>query len=455
MALRIKESVVYPLENLPVMVAGVWSENRYAQLGATNYIRKLLSTGRSPPIDEVVDSGVVPRFIEFLAWEGFPQLQYEAAVALTNISSGTSENNKVLIDHGAVPPFVKLLSSPLYELREQVVYALGNIAGDSPQFRDLVLGLGALMPLLAQFNEHSKISMLRNATWTLSTFCRGKPQPLFEQIKPALPALERLIHSRDEEVLKYACWALSYLSDGTNDTVQAVIGAGFCPRLVELLLHPSHAVVFTALRTVGNIVSGDDMQTQYMINYQCLLPCLLNLLTSNNKTLIQTEACWTISNITAGNANQIQAVIEAGIIGPLVDLAQSAELEVKQEAAWAMSNATSVGTYEQIKFLVSQGCIKPLCDLLICPDPIILKVCLDGLQNILVVGEAEKDLGSTGETNLYAQMIVDAEGLEKISNLQSHDNNNIYEKAVKIFETYWPKKDDDEAEAEGGGSPTG
>ncbi len=56
------------------------------------------------------------------------------------------------------------------------------------------------------------------------------------QVKPALPALARLIHSNDEEVLTDACWALSYLSDGTNDKIQAVIEAGVCPRLVELLL---------------------------------------------------------------------------------------------------------------------------------------------------------------------------------------------------------------------------
>lgn len=118
----------------------------------------------------------------------------------------------------------------------QAVWALGNVAGDSPKCRDLVLGHGALMHLLAQLNENAKLSMLRNATWTLSNFCRGKPQPPFELVKPALPSLERLIHSNDEEVLTDACWALSYLSDGTNDKIQAVIEAGVCPRLVELLL---------------------------------------------------------------------------------------------------------------------------------------------------------------------------------------------------------------------------
>jgi importin subunit alpha-6/7 len=51
-----------------------------------------------------------------------------------------------------------------------------------------------------------------------------------------LPALQHLIHSQDEEVLTDACWALSYLSDGTNDKIQAVIESGVFPRLVELLM---------------------------------------------------------------------------------------------------------------------------------------------------------------------------------------------------------------------------
>ncbi|KAL1802245.1 hypothetical protein DCAR_0933822 [Daucus carota subsp. sativus] len=430
------------LENLPGMIAGVWSDDSSMQLEATTQFRKLLSIERSPPIQEVIQSGVVPRFIEFLMRAEYPQLQFEAAWALTNIASGTSEHTKVVIDHGAVPIFVQLLGSPSDDVREQAVWALGNVAGDSPKCRDFVLGNGALVPLLSQLNEHAKLSMLRNATWTLSNFCRGKPQPAFDQMRPVLPALQRLIHSNDEEVLTDACWALSYLSDGTNDKIQAVIEAGVCPRLVELLLHPSPSVLIPALRTVGNIVTGDDMQTQFIINHQAL-PCLLTLLTNNYKKSIKKEACWTISNITAGNKEQIQSVIEANIIGPLVQLLQNAEFDIKKEAAWALSNATSGGTHDQIKYLVSQGCIKPMCDLLVCPDPRIVTVCLEGLENILKVGEAEKNLGQSGDVNVYAQMIDDAEGLEKIENLQSHDNNEIYEKAVKILETYWLEEDDE------------
>ena len=186
--------------NPQALVDGVHSDDPNMQLPAVTQFRKLLSIERSPPIEEVIAAGVVPRFVQFLQCGDNPMLQFEAAWALTNIASGTSEHTRVVIANGAVPIFVQLLMSPNDDVREQAVWALGNIAGDSPECRDLVLTQGALQPLLEQLNPNSKMSMLRNATWTLSNLCRGKPQPNWQLVAPALSVLAQLIFSNDDEV---------------------------------------------------------------------------------------------------------------------------------------------------------------------------------------------------------------------------------------------------------------
>ena len=47
-------------------------------------------------------------------------------------------------------------------------------------------------------------------------------------------------------------------------------------------------------------------------------------------------------------------VIDANIFPVLIEILRTAEFKTRKEAAWAITNATSGGTHQQIHYLVEQ-----------------------------------------------------------------------------------------------------
>jgi len=265
------------------------------------------------------------------------------------------------------------------------------------------------------------------------------------QVSKALPVLAISIYAQDLDILVDATWALSYLSDGPNDHIQAVLEAGVCIRLVDLLSHNSTSVQIPALRCIGNIVSGDDLQTQVIIASGAL-PFLIPIFRSHNEDL-RKDACWTLSNILVGGSKQIQAVMDAELWPELVRTLATAKPRTRGEACWAIAGATFVASADQFKYMVEHDTLGPLCSMLEMLDDLVIRGTLEAIENILKAGKLE-GLGA----NPYAVIVEEVGGMLSIQNLQRHDNTEIHKMAHRIMETYFVDGDKGGIEERGNSS---
>ncbi|CAE7896025.1 unnamed protein product [Symbiodinium microadriaticum] len=304
-------------------------------------------------------------------WQPERKLQFETLWAILNIVSGDVHQTQVL---------------------EQGVWALGNIAGLAASGQVLKVLEGTTKML-------GQTSCIRNATWTVSNFCRGTPKPSLEAMLPALPVMARVLHNTDQEVLTDALWTVSYVSDGTERYIQAVLDAGVCQRVVELLSHDSPQVQTPALRTVGNIVTGSDTQTDAVLACEPF-PALTRLVTSP-RMKIRKECCWLLSNICAGTVHQVQQVLNAGFFKVLADAAGDAEHSVKKEVAFALANASekksmaagsaiSTSAYVLRVWTVEAGCLNAMQAMLDSHDPKLQDLSVVFATNVCEAVQAHK-----------------------------------------------------------------
>jgi len=402
-------------------------------------LRKLLSTEPTPPIAGVIASGIVPDLVGILREPHAPiALLLEVAWCITNVASGTTEDTRVLVDNGALEVLLKMLASTDHqELREQAAWAIGNVAGDCPTFRDILLGLNAVPILVNSIDPDSAptTALIRNVVWTISNLnrCRNPPAD-FQLIKPSLPILARLLKtSSDSEILTDCCWAFSYVSDGPNERIQDIIEAGLVPKMVQLLGHKELKVAAGAVRALGNIVTGDDVQTQTVLTAGAL-PLLQTLLRCG-RDQVEKETCWTLSNILAGNHQQIEAVMNTDLIRSLMEMAVVADFKTRREATWALANLTSGATEPQLSKLLKMGILKPICENLCVDEPKFLLVNFMALSNCLKFGakNCRRDDGS----NFVMDSVEEFGGLDRLEALQSHPNTDVYEKASHMIDFYF------------------
>ena len=110
--------------------------------------------------------------------------------------------------------------------------------------------------------------------------------------------------------------------------------------------------------------------------------------------------------------------------------------KAKREAIWALANITSSGTNSQVGSAYLAGCLKPTCDIVSrkITDPVLVTVILNGIMNILLVANEEE------EVEKVALAIEECDGLDKIEDLQRHENKQVHKKAVEMIECFFGEK---------------
>ena len=114
------------------------------QLEVIKLFRQRLS--KQPNLFEDIRRGIVSKFVDFLRG-GNINLQYETALALSSITHGNSLHTKCVVDAGALPVLIQLLSTPSENVQKEAANCLSNIARNGSESRDLVLDHGILSSL--------------------------------------------------------------------------------------------------------------------------------------------------------------------------------------------------------------------------------------------------------------------------------------------------------------------
>ncbi|KAG7364700.1 Armadillo-type fold [Nitzschia inconspicua] len=451
--LRGRKATVADIPQLATVITGSQS-TVLDKLEATKCLRRLLCKERNPPVNDILNCGVLPHLVYNLTAD--PEdysLIFETAWVLTNVAT---TNTKEILAEGAAGPLVNLIVHDSPDVREQSMWCLGNIAGDGVEARDEILRHSPFPHLKRNLEKPSTLSLLQNCLWCISNLCRGDPSPDRSMTDPIVYELaitmDKLLGVSDnDEALNDLLWAFSYLSRGDEATINHVMGTGIHFKLITLIKKKRPKVLMAPIvRILGNFVGGNDNQTDCVISAG-LFDCIPILLASTSAN-VRKETCWMLSNIARGSPEQASQLLkQRQIMESLVDRASHDWWVVRTEAIYVITSLLQSNIRTSVVVpLVAVGGLGSLVRFLEgpCADVGLVKDVLEAIETILDFGMKNTEVG-------FTHMLDEYGGIALIDGLQEHENEEIYGMAVRILENYCGAEDVDENLAPTADSDTG
>lgn len=449
----------------------LFSESLEEIYNGTYDCRAKLSIDVNPPIQDIIASGIVPRFIELLDRDFYAKYgdsvlsakcRLEAAWVITNIASGNSDQTQYVVKVGAVPLLAKMISEDDEGLLDQSIWALANISGDSEELRDTVLEAGVLQRVtelaLRYLASNGNIKILRNLVWLISNLNRGRyPVPTLENMQKAFFVIERVLQVNDQDMVADAFWCLSYMVDASSDMTDVILKSSVMKRTFDILssfaaylqkpendnrlARMGEFACCPIIRTLGNIVTGNEEQTNVVISMGFLqfLQPIFYLYENKKLPRIRKEICWLLSNVTAGTMSQMTYVLESDLTGLVVDAVNKHDLFIKKEACMALFNMVYFckSNAQYLQKLLELGSIQALQNYMkgVPNLPDCQSKILECVRCLLDAGEKIKQKYGV---NPVIQILIDTKFIDEIEDLQSMKYSNVVAKqAYEIIISYF------------------
>jgi len=430
------------LEKLPEMTDAVLHGKRTEALEALRLFRVLSSFEDNPFIQDIVDCNVIERLIILLKYDSFTKLQYESVWILSNIASRETQFVELLVKAGILPRLLHLLDSKDDEVVGQTVWCISNIVGDGIKLRDLCIENGIYNKILVVIQNTKDKLTLQNCAWCLRNFF-VKPLPASESVLSALPLLSRMMASKDLDILRDVCDAVSKITDSSRSDIYAVIVAsdiprklGFlCQRIVNDDLNDTLTEIYIAC-ILGKFAMGTNTQTGKVV-HPVILTAMRKML-SRDSGKLNFEVAFALSNMVAGTVSQICIILDSGILESVIEIVDSASFSVKKELVWVLCNFCECAHVKHLKnFLENHKLIEKLCSVLDTSDNELILVVLKSLKKLLCLGQAFVDAAAGFKINPYRIEIERVGGLDKLEKLQYSESTKIYEKSVDLLGMYF------------------
>ncbi|XP_022145636.1 importin subunit alpha-9 [Momordica charantia] len=414
------------------------------RIHALRELRRLLSRSEFPPVEAALEAGAVPLLVQCLSFGSPDEQLLEAAWCLTNIGAGKPEETKSLL------PALPLLIAHLGEkssllVAEQCAWALGNVAGEEKELRNILLSQGALLPL-ARMLLPNKGSSVKTAAWALSNLIKGpdsKAATELIRVDGVLDAISRHLRKADDELATEVAWVIVYLSALSNVATSILVKSDVLQLLVERLsTSNSLQLLIPVLRSLGNLVAVDSHTISAVLIpgreiTGNVLGVLIKCLKSEHRVL-KKEASWVLSNIAAGSIEHKQLIYSSDAVPLLIHLLSSAPFDVRKEVAYVLGNLC-VGPdgsdgepkprllVENLVSLVGRGCLPGFIDLLRSADTEAARL---GFQFI--------ELVLRGMPNGEGPKLVEREdGIEAMERFQFHENEDLRNMANRLVDKYF------------------